>query len=104
MQGDGRRILAVPDHRNHLAAFALDTAGDERGEQRVTGAAAAQIVVDIDRVLDRESISRPQTVGRRIAVADHTTTRFGYEVWQAAVENVGATTAQLINAGRFLFE
>ncbi len=104
MQGDGRHILAIPDHRDHLAAFALETAGDEGGEQQVSDAPAAQVVVNIDRVLDRESIGRPQTVRRRIAVADHHAIPLGDEVRQATVEDVGAPPAQLINAGRFLFE
>jgi hypothetical protein len=104
MERDGRPILAVPDHRDHLAAFARGTAGDEGGEQRVSDASVAQVVVNIDRVFDRESISRPQTVRRRIAIAGHHPIHFGDKVWQATVEDVGATTAQFINAGRFLFE
>ncbi len=104
MQGDGRHILAVPDHRDHLAAFALGTAGNEGGEQQISGAPVAQALVNIDRVLDREPIGRPRTVRRRIAVADHHATQVGDEVRQATAEDAATTPAQLIKRGRFLFE
>ena len=50
VQGDRTGIVAIPDHRDHLTPGACFATMDEGGKESSANPAAAQAVIDIDRV------------------------------------------------------
>src|SRR3981081_4088066 len=85
MQRDRRRLRRIADHRDHLPEGARLRLDQQPVEQRAPEAAPLYLRVDIDRILDGETIGRPRAIGSGIGVARDLAADLGREKRKAAV-------------------
>src|SRR6478736_6193390 len=99
MKPDRGYRLPAADHGDHLAVSQRLAAREHLLQQRATDAAPHLSRVDIDRILERETIpaSRPKQPG--IAVSDDTTAAFGNDIRQVAGQNLVTAAAHFAGRG-----
>src|SRR5262249_5200583 len=86
VQFDRRRIGGIADYRDHLPEAARFAVGDHPLEQRAAEAATLRFRSDVYRVLDREAVGGPRTIGTGIGIAGHGAVHLGDNIREAAVE------------------
>src|SRR5687768_3345634 len=104
VQADGRRVGAVADHGEHLAPGPAAAPVHERLQERGAHAAAAAPLVDVDGVLERESIRRARAIGAGVAVAGNRAVELGHDVGLARSDDRLVSHAHLLDARRDLLE
>src|SRR5712672_3520776 len=76
VQPDRGRVLAVADHRNHLAFAGVFAASYQLREQRTADAFAGEIRMHVNRVLHRVAISRTRAVDAGVRITCNSTAGF----------------------------
>src|SRR5581483_2515879 len=104
MQRDRGDMRAVADHRDHLPPGAELTSRDQCGQQRTTDPAACLCMIDIDRILQAETVGRARAIRTGIAVAKHASAAVGDEIGQPPRKHIGATALDLLDRWRRLLE
>src|SRR5260370_17508825 len=82
MQPHGRHILRSPNHRYHLTESALHARINERHQKRGPVTLSLRFRIQINRILDGETISRPWTILARICITNNSTPVFPHQVRQ----------------------
>src|SRR5258707_53137 len=88
MQPHGRHILRSPNHRYHLTESALHAHIDERHQKRGPVTLSLRFRIQINRILDSETVSRPGTILARICITNNSTLIFRHEIRHAGVNQV----------------
>src|SRR5947208_5273924 len=104
MQADRTERLAAADHRDHLPVAELAAPRDHLFQEGPAEAAADLAGLDIDRILDRETIGDAWPERPGIAIADDPAGALGDEVRQAALDDLAAPTGDLGGVRRHLLE
>src|SRR5712691_9905904 len=104
VQPDRRDRLAAADHRNHLAVAELGRAGEQRLQQRPADAAPDFARIHIDRIFEREAITRPGPEQPGIAIPDDPRLTLGDQKGQAARHDLAAPAGDLFDRWRKLLE
>ena len=104
MELDRRRLCGIADHRHHLALAERRALLDQHRQERLADTLADGVLVDVDRILDREFICRPRPPFAGIGIAQDAALKLGHEMRQADVEHGGATARHLGKVGRIDLE
>ncbi len=104
MHADRSEVGRIADHRDHHAIAALFCLSDQRLHQPGADPLALCLRVEIDRVLDCESIGRARPVGPCISIADHDIFHDRYQIGEAAFRQRLKAPRHLGEIERFEFE
>src|SRR5262249_6894520 len=104
VQSDRGNVSAISDDRDHLARAGLGCLGNQALQQQAADALAGSSSMDVDGILDTESVSGTWAVGAGVGVADNGARVLRDEIRKTARENIGAAVCDLGGIGWFGLE